>query len=99
MSDLHCEAVNDKWVTKTGVCHCSFESYEEDEEGVTVRFAGGEPGPVRAKVLIGADGYFSAVRQQCLDDGPPNFAVGALLVGQHQSDSCSSSAALAHNRI
>ncbi len=58
---------------------CRFESYEEDSEGVTVKFEGGEPGPVRAKVLIGADGYFSAVRQQCLDDGPPDFAVGIPL--------------------
>ena len=28
---------------------------------------------VRAKVLIGADGYFSGVRAQMLDDGPPEF--------------------------
>jgi 2-polyprenyl-6-methoxyphenol hydroxylase-like FAD-dependent oxidoreductase len=55
--------------------HCRFESYEEDSDGVNLSFVGGEPGPVRAKVLIGADGYFSAVRQQCLQDGPPNFAV------------------------
>ena len=30
---------------------------------------------VRAKLLIGADGYFSRIRKQCLDDGPPMFAV------------------------
>jgi 2-polyprenyl-6-methoxyphenol hydroxylase-like FAD-dependent oxidoreductase len=52
-----------------------FESYEEDSQGVTVHFQGGRPGPVRAKVLVGADGYFSAVRQQCLGDGPPDFGV------------------------
>lgn len=40
-----------------------------------MRFVGDSPGPVRAKVLIGADGYFSAVREQCLGDGPPDFAV------------------------
>ena len=28
---------------------------------------------VHAKVLIGADGYFSDVRAQMLDDGPPEF--------------------------
>lgn len=28
-----------------------------------------------AKVLIGADGAFSAVRRQCLDDGSPMLAV------------------------
>lgn len=31
--------------------------------------------PVSARILIGADGYFSAVRNQCLGDGPPTFAV------------------------
>ena len=54
---------------------CRFEAYEEDAEGVTVHFQGAAPGPVHAKVLVGADGYFSAVRQQCLGDGPPDFAV------------------------
>lgn len=28
---------------------------------------------VQAKVLIGADGYFSGVRAQMLNDGPPEF--------------------------
>jgi len=35
----------------------------------------GEPKHIRCKLLVGADGYFSAVRQQCLEDGPPDFAV------------------------
>ena len=35
---------------------------------------------VRAKVLIGADGYFSRIRKQCLDDGPPIFAVSPLII-------------------
>lgn len=35
----------------------------------------GEPKHLRCKLLVGADGYFSAVRQQCLQDGPPDFAV------------------------
>ena len=48
--------------------------YEEDEEGVTVHFDHGQPS-VHAKILIGADGYFSRVRKQCLNDGPPMFAV------------------------
>ena len=30
---------------------------------------------MHAKVLVGADGYFSKIRQLCLDDGPPQFAV------------------------
>ena len=39
-----------------------------------VHFDDGQP-PVQAKVLIGADGYFSRIRKQCLNDGPPIFAV------------------------
>ena len=49
-------------------------SYEEDAAGVTVHFDRGQPS-VHAKVLIGADGYFSRIRKQCLNDGPPMFAV------------------------
>lgn len=37
----------------------------------------GEPKQLRCKLLVGADGYFSAVRQQCLQDGPPDFAVSS----------------------
>ena len=36
--------------------------YEEDEEGVTLRFAGGEE--VRVPLLVGCDGIWSAVRKQ-----------------------------------
>ena len=35
----------------------------------------GEPKQVHCRLLVGADGYFSTVRQQCLGDGPPDFAV------------------------
>ena len=28
-----------------------------------------------AKLVVGADGAFSAMRRQCLDDGPPVLAV------------------------
>ena len=52
--------------------------YAEDEHGVTLHFNREQPA-VRAKLLVGADGYFSKVRSQCLDDGPPTFNVGALL--------------------
>ena len=48
--------------------------YEEDEDGVTLHFDRGQPA-VHAKVLVGADGYFSKVRTQCLKDGPPTFNV------------------------
>ncbi len=64
--------------------------YEENDEGVTVRFwrhmgggddpAGeeGEEVQVRAKVVVGADGAHSAVRRACLDDGPPQNGVRFL---------------------
>ena len=32
---------------------------------------------VCARVLVAADGAFSAVRQQCLGDGPPTYDVSA----------------------
>ncbi|KAL0042605.1 hypothetical protein WJX79_004971 [Trebouxia sp. C0005] len=47
--------------------------YDEVEDGVTIHFDRGHPS-IRAKVLIGADGYFSRIRKQCLNDGPPLFA-------------------------
>ncbi|KAL3154854.1 hypothetical protein ABBQ38_011396 [Trebouxia sp. C0009 RCD-2024] len=47
--------------------------YDEDEDGVTLHFDRDQPS-VRAKILIGADGYFSRIRKQCLNDGPPMFA-------------------------
>lgn len=50
--------------------------YDADESGVTVHFDQDQPS-VRAKILIGADGYFSKTRKKCLNDGPPAFAVSA----------------------
>lgn len=59
---------------------CRFQSYEESENGVEVTYTeAGEPKHIRCKLLVGADGYFSAVRQQCLEDGPPDFAVSPHL--------------------
>jgi 2-polyprenyl-6-methoxyphenol hydroxylase-like FAD-dependent oxidoreductase len=58
------------------VCCCS---YQETGDGVTVRFssrAGGET-EYSTRVLIGADGGFSGVRRQCLNDGLPNSPVSA----------------------
>lgn len=51
--------------------------YDANEDGVTLHFDRDQP-PVHTKLLIGADGYFSKVRKQCLNDGPPQFAVGPL---------------------
>jgi 2-polyprenyl-6-methoxyphenol hydroxylase-like FAD-dependent oxidoreductase len=43
---------------------CKVVGYDEDQDGVTVRFA--EGAPERADLLIGADGVFSAVRRQLI---------------------------------
>ncbi|KAL0018623.1 hypothetical protein WJX79_002055 [Trebouxia sp. C0005] len=51
--------------------------YEEDDKGIVLHFDRGQPA-VHAKVLVGADGYFSKVRAQCLDDGPPTFNESVL---------------------
>ncbi len=59
--------------------------YEEGEDGVTLHFDRGQP-PVHAKVLVGADGYFSKVRTQCLNDGPPTFNVSIFLQGLTNGD-------------
>jgi 2-polyprenyl-6-methoxyphenol hydroxylase-like FAD-dependent oxidoreductase len=62
-------------LTRRVVC-CS---YEETADGVTVRFSsrGGGETAYSARVLIGADGGFSGVRRQCLDDGLPKNPVSA----------------------
>jgi 2-polyprenyl-6-methoxyphenol hydroxylase-like FAD-dependent oxidoreductase len=49
----------------------ALESYEEDGQGVTARFADGSE--ARGDVLIGADGVRSSARQQLFDDGPPRY--------------------------
>jgi 2-polyprenyl-6-methoxyphenol hydroxylase-like FAD-dependent oxidoreductase len=51
-----------------------FERYEENDDHVTVYFRD-RPDPVRAKLLVGCDGFFSPVRRECLRDGPPTFGV------------------------
>ena len=53
--------------------------YEEDDKGIILHFDRGQPS-VHTKVLVGADGYFSKVRAQCLGDGPPTFNVSSLLL-------------------
>lgn len=55
--------------------------YEEDADGVAVHFERREAGDsvaIGAKLLIGADGGFSAVRRQCLGDGLPDWKVCVL---------------------
>ena len=52
--------------------------YDDTRDGVTIHFDRGQSS-VHAKLLIGADGYFSRIRKQCLNDGPPMFSVSPLL--------------------
>ncbi len=73
----------------TLLCVLQLTHYDADEDGVTLHFDQGQS-TVRAKVVVGADGYFSKIRRQCLNDGPPQFAVsfatvtcGKLLLGVH----------------
>ena len=42
-------------------------------DGVEISFEDGST--VRSKLVLGADGYHSRVREHCLGDGPPDFAV------------------------
>lgn len=53
----------------------AFSRYEEGGPswGVRLEFLGGSHRPVRASLLVGADGAQSAVRQQLLADGPPTY--------------------------
>jgi salicylate hydroxylase len=50
--------------------------FEEDDRGVSVWFEGSD-NPVRARLLVGADGGRSLVRQQLLGDGQPVYT-GAM---------------------
>ena len=66
-----------------GVLHqeVQFERFEEaaDASHVTLHFKGGRP-PLTARLLIGADGSQSGVRQQLFGDGPPIYTGKAGLV-------------------
>lgn len=50
----------------------SLSGFEQDDGGVTARFAGG--GSARADILIGADGLRSAVRAQLHGEARPRYA-------------------------
>ncbi len=53
----------------------AFTDYQEDENGVSIGFK--DKAAVRARYLVGADGYFSPVREALLHDGPPEFTVSS----------------------
>ena len=50
-----------------------FASLQQHEDHVEVHFT--DSSSVKARVLVGADGNFSKVRQQTLNDGLPEFGV------------------------
>lgn len=53
-----------------------FIKLDQHDHHVVVHFADGTS--LAARVLVGADGVFSQVRQQSLADGPPDFTVTNL---------------------
>jgi salicylate hydroxylase len=57
---------NPRITIRTG---CTVEGYDQDGGSVTVRLAGGEM--VTGRLLVGADGLWSKVRQQVVGDGAP----------------------------
>ena len=57
---------NPRITIRTG---CSVEGYDQDGDHVTVRLADGET--VAGRLLVGADGLWSKVRQQVVGDGAP----------------------------
>jgi len=62
--------------------------FEQDEDGVTARFedpAGGPAGSLRGDVLVGADGFHSAVRRGLYpDEGPPRYEGVMMWRGAHE---------------
>ena len=52
--------------------------FEQDDEGVTIRFednAGNARAPVRAAIAVGCDGIHSSIRKQLYpNDGPPRYS-------------------------
>jgi 2-polyprenyl-6-methoxyphenol hydroxylase-like FAD-dependent oxidoreductase len=53
-------------------CDAECVGFDQDEQGVTARFADGTS--ARGAVLVGADGVRSTIRQQILGDGPPRYS-------------------------
>lgn len=53
----------------------------DNDGGVTLHFTAGAHPPVKARLLVGADGSQSGVRAQLFDDGPPLFAGEGAMEG------------------
>jgi 2-polyprenyl-6-methoxyphenol hydroxylase-like FAD-dependent oxidoreductase len=70
---------------------CHFDSYEEDEDGVTARFIDKETGEkrteLRGDILIGADGIHSGVRQALHPgEGQPHYDGIMMWRGAHERE-------------
>lgn len=58
-------------VVETGTPVQAFQQEPDKDGPVTLDL--GEGRQVRTKLLVGTDGYFSRIREQIIDDGPPEF--------------------------
>ena len=60
-----------------------FTMVQQHKGHVELQFADGTS--VDAKIVVGADGCFSKVRQQSLGDGLPDFTVSSVVLCRQQS--------------
>lgn len=58
-----------------------FSHLQQHQDHVTLHFKTGAA--VDAKIVVGADGIFSKVRQQVLNDGLPEFLVSSETLAFH----------------
>jgi 2-polyprenyl-6-methoxyphenol hydroxylase-like FAD-dependent oxidoreductase len=72
------EAVRERMGPDAVVANHRCTGFDQDEQGVTLRFedAAGQPQePVRARLAVGCDGIHSAIRKQLYpNDGPPRYS-------------------------
>jgi 2-polyprenyl-6-methoxyphenol hydroxylase-like FAD-dependent oxidoreductase len=72
------EAVRERMGPDAVVANRRCTGFDQDEQGVTLRFedAAGQPQePVRAALAVGCDGIHSAIRKQLYpNDGPPRYS-------------------------
>ena len=61
-----------------------FVSLEQHDDHTVIHFA--DCSHAKAKIVIGADGVFSKVRQQSFADGPPDFTVRLFCLVLHMQE-------------